>query len=76
MMHILGMPCPKCGGKTSIIDVRPGPNKNIIRRRVGCDACDIRFTTYEMYGDYFNKSEAVVKNFRKVTDLANELCPS
>lgn len=43
------MNCPKCGGKTSVIDSRPSAEGSVIRRRRSCDACQDRFTTFEVY---------------------------
>lgn len=40
--------CPKCESATAVRDSRPGPNKNIIRRRRVCLECRHRFTTYEL----------------------------
>lgn len=41
------MNCPKCKGKTKVIDSRPY-FENKIRRRRACIKCGQRFTTYEM----------------------------
>ena len=42
------MKCPFCGQeKTRVIDSRPVPDNNSIRRRRQCDECGKRFTTYE-----------------------------
>lgn len=42
------MKCPFCGQEnTRVIDSRPVPDNNSIRRRRQCDECGNRFTTYE-----------------------------
>ena len=42
------MKCPFCGQEnTRVIDSRPVPDNNSIRRRRQCDECGKRFTTYE-----------------------------
>ena len=42
------MKCPFCGrDNTRVIDSRPVPDNNSIRRRRQCDECGKRFTTYE-----------------------------
>jgi transcriptional repressor NrdR len=42
------MLCPACGASENrVIDSRPAENGGAIRRRRQCEACGIRFTTYE-----------------------------
>lgn len=42
------MKCPFCNQEnTRVIDSRPVPDNNSIRRRRQCDECGNRFTTYE-----------------------------
>lgn len=42
------MKCPFCSqDNTRVIDSRPVPDHNAIRRRRQCDECGKRFTTYE-----------------------------
>ena len=42
------MKCPFCNqANTRVIDSRPVPDNNSIRRRRQCDECGRRFTTYE-----------------------------
>ena len=42
------MKCPFCNqDNTRVIDSRPVPDNNSIRRRRQCDECGRRFTTYE-----------------------------
>lgn len=42
------MKCPFCNQEnTRVIDTRPVPDNNSIRRRRQCDECGKRFTTYE-----------------------------
>ena len=43
------MKCPTCGGKLTVRNVRPTPYG--IRRRRLCSACNLRFTTLELYAD-------------------------
>lgn len=43
------MKCPACGFlESKVIDSRPVPENNSIRRRRECLACQKRFTTFEM----------------------------
>ena len=43
------MKCPYCGNiDTRVIDSRPADDGTTIRRRRSCDACNKRFTTYEV----------------------------
>lgn len=43
------MKCPNCGYQESkVIDSRPSPDNNTIKRRRECLACQRRFTTFEM----------------------------
>lgn len=47
----LGIRCPKCGGEYHAVrDKRSAPKFRNRRRRI-CDACDWRFSTYEMRCD-------------------------
>lgn len=42
------MHCPSCNAQeTRVIDTRAVVEENTVRRRRKCDACDLRFTTYE-----------------------------
>ena len=42
------MKCPFCNqDNTRVVDSRPADDNTAIRRRRMCDACGIRFTTYE-----------------------------
>lgn len=42
------MLCPTCGSSENrVIDSRPAENGGAIRRRRQCEACGVRFTTYE-----------------------------
>jgi len=42
------MHCPSCNStNTSVIDSRTLLEENSVRRRRKCDACEMRFTTYE-----------------------------
>lgn len=42
------MRCPKCRhAESKVVDSRPGPESDVIRRRRECEACAERFTTYE-----------------------------
>jgi transcriptional regulator NrdR family protein len=48
------MTCPDCGGPTSILDSRAGPD-NTVRRRRRCDTkatCGLRFSTVERFLSY------------------------
>lgn len=48
------MECPFCGKiENDVIDSRPTPEKNAIRRRRQCSACAGRFTTYESTPEHF-----------------------
>ena len=38
--------CPKCGGKTTLVDMVQTPEREVIRRR-RCLTCDHRFHTIE-----------------------------
>lgn len=43
------MKCPFCGAPdTQVVDSRVGDEGDSVRRRRRCNACDKRFTTYEM----------------------------
>ena len=43
------MKCPSCGSEDiKVIDSRPVPENNSIRRRRECLDCKTRFTTYEV----------------------------
>ena len=43
------MNCPKCEGKTKVLESRLNPTKRIgVRRRRGCQSCGYRFTTVEI----------------------------
>lgn len=44
------MNCPKCKGKTKVIDSRP-TDRNTINRRHECTDCKNRFTTVEIIAD-------------------------
>jgi transcriptional regulator NrdR family protein len=41
------MKCPKCKGKTKVLDSRRNPSNNIRRRRK-CVKCSYRFSTIEI----------------------------
>jgi transcriptional repressor NrdR len=42
------MQCPECSfGDTRVVDSRPADAGTAIRRRRECEACGVRFTTYE-----------------------------
>lgn len=42
------MRCPSCGGDDDrVVDSRPSPDGEAIRRRRECGACGVRFTTFE-----------------------------
>lgn len=42
------MDCPFCGEETlSVVETRPLPGENALRRRRQCTSCGKRFTTYE-----------------------------
>lgn len=46
------MQCPFCGYKESkVIDSRSADDGIAIRRRRECLSCEVRFTTYERYGE-------------------------
>ena len=45
------MLCPKCGGKTMVIDSRMYQDERGVRRRRYCPKCEERFTTHEMTDD-------------------------
>lgn len=50
-MAYLNMKCPVCGyfdSKSKVVDSRPTPEGDSIRRRRECPACKKRFTTYEI----------------------------
>ncbi len=51
----IGVHCPKCKGKTQVIDSRGTERKEAIRRRRKClnPRCRKRFTTYEIYEPLF-----------------------
>jgi len=53
------MKCPKCGGRTAVIDSRP--RKNQIFRRRECLECGFRFNTWESYEKDYNKPVAFIK---------------
>lgn len=57
------MNCPKCKGKTLVVDSRQG--SNYIRRRRCCLECDYRFSTKE-----FRSSD--VNSWRKLFKLLKE----
>ncbi len=40
------MKCPKCGGKSCVVDVREVPYG--VRRRRSCEECGCRFSTVEV----------------------------
>jgi len=46
-MLISMMECPKCRGKTDVINSRLNLDYNVVRRRRKCLKCGYRFTTYE-----------------------------
>lgn len=51
------MACPECGSmKTKVIDSRPNPDGNVVRRRRRCDACNHRSTTYEVQASMFTEA--------------------
>lgn len=53
------MRCPACGNPGSkVIDSRPGPEGQEIRRRRECESCGHRFTTFE-------RTEAIAKMVSK-----------
>ena len=66
------MNCPKCGGKTYVIDTRFSEkySPSIIRRRV-CYKCRSRFSTYEVmpqmleYGKKAQDTLSKIKKFMK-----------
>jgi len=42
------MKCPRCHhAESKVVDSRPGPENETIRRRRECESCSERFTTYE-----------------------------
>jgi transcriptional repressor NrdR len=52
------MLCPTCGASENrVIDSRPAENGGAIRRRRRCEACGIRFTTYERLEPQFMVSK-------------------
>lgn len=47
------MKCPSCGSENlKVIDSRPVPENNSIRRRRECNDCKFRFTTYEIVDQF------------------------
>ena len=47
------MKCPSCNSeKSKVIDSRPVPENNSIRRRRECIECKFRFTTYEIIDQF------------------------
>ena len=40
--------CPKCGGETTVLDVRRTEIAGGVRRRRECKSCRFRFRTYEI----------------------------
>lgn len=61
------MNCPECDGNSMVIDTRFRKYQSMTsrRRRRCCLDCGIRFTTYEFYGDDFQRVEDKIENFRK-----------
>ena len=43
------MKCILCHGETIVIDSRVCENGKVVRRRRECPACNIRFTTKELF---------------------------
>lgn len=64
--------CPKCGGNVYVVHSEPrydgldrlGIHDKIIRRRLECDNCGERYTSYEITAEAL----AVLKEARKETD--------
>lgn len=64
------MKCPFCNqDNTRVIDSRPVPDNNSIRRRRQCDECGRRFTTYERIE---NIPLIVIKRIKAVRSLTEE----
>jgi hypothetical protein len=57
--------CPKCNGKTSVIESRNRKSDNDIRRRRKCIKCDYLFTTYERLSSFKPK----IKEFKSIKDF-------
>ena len=56
------MNCPKCGGKTYIIDSRPDEETHpAIKRRRMCCKCKNRFSTYEILAESLEIGEMTRK---------------
>jgi transcriptional regulator NrdR family protein len=47
------MECPKCDGKTQVIDSRAAGGRSWRRRR-SCPACGFRFSTKEISGEFID----------------------
>jgi len=58
------MLCPKCGGKSQVMDSRlsgrvAGRNESNIRRRRRCFSCKFRFTTREVIEHMTRNSDVI-----------------
>lgn len=67
------MNCPKCGGKTYVIDARDSERfeKSYRRRRI-CYKCQNRFTTYEIRTDALTGSGYERDLLERISNLINE----
>lgn len=49
-------PCPQCGNvKSYVIDVRSRKDGSARRRRYQCNRCQLRYTTYEVRAEEYEK---------------------
>lgn len=70
--------CPKCDGKVRVIDSRAATveGKVAIRRRRICQACNYRFTTFEVIAEEYlsmermkAKAKRALAIFRDISEL-------
>ena len=62
------MTCPKCGGKTAVINSREPNNECVVRRRK-CVNCEYRFTTKEYESDLIKH----ILKLKAVQDVQDEV---
>jgi transcriptional regulator NrdR family protein len=54
------MQCPSCHGDTQVVDSRQEDEKR--RRRHRCRSCNLRFTTYEITAEEYERLQSVKVN--------------
>ena len=65
------MKCSKCNSQTIVVDVRTRED-GVVRRRLQCQQCLNRRTTYELSKDIFKQLEEIEKKYRKITKIIGE----